>query len=314
MGISVNGTGRSHAASLITAGKVDKDSSWSFDAEDGNKILGNDDWSEYGSWFLGIDAEVDPKTKAHYHYPFGKNGKVYRSALTAIRQRAGQQGADDIFKAAGSLLEKIDGKKEGDSFRPDIERRTIKMDFRAATVSGIPTIRGVAAVFNSISEDLGGFREQIAPGAFRSAIIEGCDVRALFNHDPSMILGRTKSKTLRLFETDQGLEFECDLPDTSYARDLMACMRRGDINQCSFGFQVDDGGDTWQKDAAGQWMRTLHVVSRLYDVSAVVYPAYPDTACAVRSLEKAQEGFKPPFNDIGLRKMRIELEEAAFSQ
>jgi HK97 family phage prohead protease len=78
-----------------------------------------------------------------------------------------------------------------------------------------------------------------------------------------MILGRTTSKTLRLLETDQGLEFECDMPDTQYARDLMACMKRGDISQCSFGFSVDDGGDTWKKDDAGKWVRTIHVVSAL---------------------------------------------------
>lgn len=189
--------------------------------------------------------------------------------------------------------------------KKEIERRTVNVEFRAQEDK--PLIRGVAAVFNSLSENLGGFREQIAAGAFKSAL-ENCDVRALFNHDSNMILGRTTSKTLRLSETEQGLEFECDMPDTQYARDLMACMKRGDINQCSFGFSVDDGGDTWQKDEAGKWVRTIHVVSRLYDVSPVTYPAYPDTACALRSLDLVKAREEPAFNDIDLRKMRIELE------
>ena len=188
----------------------------------------------------------------------------------------------------------------------DIERRTMAVQLRVDNKGGSPVIAGSAAVFNSLSEDLGGFREQIAPGAFRSAIVDGCDVRALFNHEPSMILGRTTAKTLRLLETDAGLSFEIDMPDTTYAKDLMACMRRGDINQCSFGFRVDDGGDTWLKDGAGMWTRTIHVVSRLYDVSPVTYPAYSMTECALRSLEKVRAEL-PPFDDTGLRRLKLEL-------
>ena len=189
----------------------------------------------------------------------------------------------------------------------EIERRTFKMEFRTTGKDEPPMIRGVAAVFNSLSEYLGEFREQILPGAFRLALIDA-DVRALFNHDPSMILGRTTAKTLRLAETDQGLEYECDLPDTSYARDLMTCMRRGDINQCSFGFSVDDDGVTFQKDSEGVWTRTIHVVERLYDVSPVTYPAYPDTTCAMRSLDKIKAREKPPYDDSVVRKMRLQIE------
>ena len=178
----------------------------------------------------------------------------------------------------------------------DIERRCYQLEFRSDVKNGKPTIRGIAAMFNSMSEDLGGFREQIAPGAFKSAL-GSSDVRALINHDSNLILGRSTSGTLRLSETDQGLEFECDAPDTTYARDLMESMKRGDISQCSFGFTVDDGGDTWQKEA-GAWTRTIHVVSRLYDVSPVTYPAYPETSCALRSLEKVQAGAEPPVSNI----------------
>lgn len=188
------------------------------------------------------------------------------------------------------------------------ERRTYTVELRADTPEGgKPVMRGIAAMFNSMSEDLGGFREQIAPGAFKSAL-GNSDVRALFNHDPSMILGRTVSGTLRLSETDQGLEFECDAPDTSYARDLMESMKRGDISQCSFGFSVDCGGDTWQKDDAGQWTRTIHVVSRLYDVSPVTYPAYPETSCAMRSLEKIRAETTPPVNNNDLYRRKLDLE------
>jgi len=98
-------------------------------------------------------------------------------------------------------------------------------------------------VFNQLSENLGGFREQIAPDAFN-----GCDmtdVRCLFNHDDNQVLGRTASGTLTLNRTAAGLEFECDPPDTTFARDLAASMDRGDIDQCSFSFTVPQGGADW---------------------------------------------------------------------
>ena len=185
------------------------------------------------------------------------------------------------------------------------ERRTYVVELRTDSEAGsTPKIRGIAAMFNCMSEDLGGFREQISPGAFKSAL-GNSDVRALFNHDPNMILGRSASGTLRLSESDQGLEFEVDPPDTTYARDLMESMKRGDISQCSFGFSVDNGGDTWQRDEAGQWTRTIHVVSRLYDVSPVTYPAYTDTSCAMRSLESAQKT-SVPVDNSSLR-MKLDL-------
>jgi HK97 family phage prohead protease len=292
MSVTLNKTGKSHANALVMSGKVDRDSKWTIVEE---STLANDE-----KLFFGVDAE----TKSFSH-PFGKDGKVYRSALIAIRQQDGQNA--EIFAAAGALLEKIDGKKEGDSMKKEIERRTFNMEFRAINEKDKPEIKGVAAIFNSLSENLGDFREQIVPGAFKEALVNA-DVRALFNHDPNMILGRTTSKTLRLTETDQGLEYECDMPDTSYARDLMACMQRGDINQCSFGFSVADGGAEFKKDSTGQWIRTINKVARLYDVSPVTYPAYPETTVAMRSLDKIKAEEIPPFDDTEIRKMRFEME------
>lgn len=186
----------------------------------------------------------------------------------------------------------------------------MKVELRADTKAGVPIIRGMAAMFNSMSEDLGGFREQIAPGAFKRAV-ESSDIRALFNHDANMVLGRTTSGTLRVMETDAGLEFEVDMPDTTYARDLMTSMKRGDINQCSFGFSIGEGGDTWEKDSAGNYMRTIRSVERLYDVSPVTYPAYPETKCATRSLEKLKETELNLTDVLAMehRKLKLQFEE-----
>jgi len=102
-----------HAMSLIRQGKVDRTSGWSFSADDGNRILGDPpDWEEYGRWFLLKDPDADPETKEAWKYPYGKGGKVYRSALIAIRQRAAQQNEREIFEAAGRLLALVDKEKQ----------------------------------------------------------------------------------------------------------------------------------------------------------------------------------------------------------
>jgi ATP-dependent protease ClpP protease subunit len=111
---TLNSAGRAHARSLIADGKVDKSSAWSFSADDGNKWLGpeGDDWANYGKHFLGLRPDSDPKTKDHFEYPCCKGETVYRSGLTAIRQRASAQNDTEVFDAAGALLETIDGEKK----------------------------------------------------------------------------------------------------------------------------------------------------------------------------------------------------------
>lgn len=296
MGTRLNSTGRAHAEALIGAGKVNKDAAWSFTAEDGDKLLGSsgDNWAAYGAAHLAVDPDETNNTKGHWKYPFEKGGELYRSALTAIRQRAGQQHDTSIFDAAGALLERIDGKTAANAAPASlIERRSFAID--ALRIErrddGCAMIRGHAAVFNALSEDLGGFREKIAPGAFSRAIGED-DVRALINHDPNLVLGRNRAGTLTLAEDARGLAISLAPPDTQYARDLMTCMERGDINQMSFGFEVHDGGQDWEQKSDGPIVRTLTSV-RLYDVSAVTFPAYPQTDVGLRSLRAWQAERQP---------------------
>ena len=153
---------------------------------------------------------------------------------------------------------------------------------------GTITVRGYAAVFNSESEDLGGFIEVIEPGFFDNVL--GDDVRALVNHDENLVLARTTSGTLRIGQDERGLWYEYDDPDTSYSRDLIRSLERGDVNQSSFGFMVNRGGAKYEeeeRDGKTIFKRTLLKggASRLFDVSPVTYPAYPDTTVARRSLD-----------------------------
>lgn len=160
------------------------------------------------------------------------------------------------------------------------EVRTLVAEIRAADPSedGVLRFAGYAADFNVLSPDLGGFREQIAPGAFAGSLVAD-DIRALFNHDPNYVLGRNRAGTLRLSEDERGLHFDLDAPDAQWARDLHQSVKRGDVNQCSFAFEAIR--DQW-RTVEGRDERTL-LEAKLYDVSIVTYPAYPSTAVAARS-------------------------------
>lgn len=202
------------------------------------------------------------------------------------------------------------------SMIPSRERRAFHVEIRmdGMTDGEKPMMRGHAAVFDSLSETMRSdddgieFREIIKPGAFSEAL-KVSDCRALFNHNPDNILGRTTAGTLRMSEDANGLSIEIDPPDTMCARDLQISMARGDIREMSFGFSVPKGGDSWKRNESGGWIRTINKVDRLYDVSPVTYPAYPDTVCALRSLRErtrnttqAKRGPKMKNTDIYRRK------------
>jgi HK97 family phage prohead protease len=151
----------------------------------------------------------------------------------------------------------------------------------APAEGGLPVIEGHAALFDSLSQELGGifpFKEKIRTGAFKDSI-DRDDIRALFNHDPNHVLGRNKAGTLELKETSKGLKVRIHPPDTQWARDLTQSIQRGDVSQMSFGFVCER--ESWSVDN-GQDIRTLEQV-RLFDVSPVTFPAYLDTDVGVRS-------------------------------
>ena len=163
---------------------------------------------------------------------------------------------------------------------------------------------GYASVFNSMSEDMG-FFEKVRPGAFARCIRENQDVRALINHNESMVLGRTAAKTLRLKEDDTGLACEIDMPDTSYARDLAVSIKRGDVNQMSFSFRCIK--EDWAFPG-GQSVRDL-IDLDLYDVSPVTFPAYTDTVVGLRNLERWKKTMIVIPPDV-MRRARLVLAKA----
>lgn len=190
-----------------------------------------------------------------------------------------------------------------------------RLEFREAQSPGtIGTLAGYSARFNQLSVDLGGFRELVAPAAFkRSLAAPDCDVRMLVNHDSRLVLGRQAAKTLTVREDDQGLFVECALPDTSYARDLAVAMKRGDVTGQSFGFFVVQ--DSWAA-AEGQIVRTLRDVD-LVEASVATFPAYPQTSAAVRDrflafreqLPSFRDGRNIQVNEAGLEEAKAAIQE-----
>jgi hypothetical protein len=155
------------------------------------------------------------------------------------------------------------------------------VEIRAEKNGDTRKIIGTAAVFDKMSEDLGGFREKIAPGAFSKTLSEGGTKKAYWNHNSDRVLGSTKAGTLKLEERKDGLYFEIDPP--SWADEHLESIERGDVDQMSFGFRTIK--DNWMKDHdTGKVIRELLEV-QLFEVSPVAMPAYPQTDAQVRSLE-----------------------------
>lgn len=170
------------------------------------------------------------------------------------------------------------------------ERRFIReiqiFERAAGDAEGAPgrrDIGGYAAVFNSPTVICGCFREIVAPGAFKRAVVES-DVRALFNHDANFVIGRSASKTLNLSEDDKGLLWRAQPPATQWADDLAVSIDRGDISGCSFSFSpvVEE----W--DYEGDLPTRTLIECDLWDVSAVTWPAYDDTSVALRTRDDAR--------------------------
>tara|TARA_R110001606_G_scaffold112863_1_gene239987 strand:- start:366 stop:1250 length:885 start_codon:yes stop_codon:yes gene_type:complete len=213
---------------------------------------------------------------------------------------------DEIAQYSRASSEKIDLWKNNNT----MEKRFYDIETRFDNENNKNTIIGHAAVFGKLSEDLGGFREMIDPNAFDD-VLEN-DTRAYFNHDPNFILGRVKSGTLRLKTTEKGLQYELDVPDTSAGRDLLVSMERGDVSQSSFAFTI--AADSWESTPDGE-VRTINKVARLFDVSPVSLPAYPqanDLQVAQRGLiiyknkQNLKEELKFEFQNE-LRKLKINI-------
>lgn len=180
---------------------------------------------------------------------------------------------------------------------PQRETRSVTAELRVSASNDGRTIEGLIP-YNSPSVDLCGFTEIIAPGAFSKALEANVDVLALRDHDSTLLLGRTKSKTLTLEDYPEGLRYKIKLPNTTAANDLAESIDRGDLDGTSFGFICRDCN--WSATEDGETIRTLTEIE-LLEVSPCSWPAYPDSSVDLRSapaeirsrIEAKREGAKP---------------------
>lgn len=161
-----------------------------------------------------------------------------------------------------------------------IERRSYRIEQRAAIDGN--TLIGYVAVFNSPSEDLGGYKELLMPGCFDPL---PTDIPALVNHDDSACIGRTSANTLTLTPDEIGLAYRIALPDITVARDLKVSVERGDLTGCSFGFICLD--DEWVDSGDGTVLRIIRSVELIEVSVGVTFPAYTSTSSQVRSLPES---------------------------
>lgn len=169
------------------------------------------------------------------------------------------------------------------------ERRTYTVEgLEVRQLDDGPEIVGYAAVFNQRSVDLGGFVEKVVPGAFRETLAASPDVRATVDHRGGLLLlGRTRNGTLTLREDERGLRVRIRPPETSAAQDILTLLRRGDMDQMSFMFRVQE--DEWRKEG-NLALRRLHKVDLDDgDVSVVTYAAYPQTSVSARARAMVEE-------------------------
>lgn len=192
---------------------------------------------------------------------------------------------------------------KGERMKP--EKRSLKVKFEVREKDGQKKLVGMPIVYEKNSEDLGWFTESIRTGAATNALSKS-DPRLLYGHnsDSLLPLARKSAGTLRAIETELGVEIEADPPDTQFARDLIVAIERGDIQDMSFGFTVNN--DSWSlRD--GKEHREIIQFDEIFDFSYVTYPAYNDTSAATRSFDKYKKENANNGADIEGENLEIEL-------
>ena len=218
------------------------------------------------------DDYPSPGVVAHLLWGSGPSKRAARRAMEYAEGVVGRIEAEnqDRSSAKGEAVKKL-------------ETRTRPVDFEIRELEdGGLRFEGYAAVFNSRSEDLGGFTEFVAPGAFKRSLRSRNDVKLLFDHNPANVLASTRAGTMTVEEDARGLKVTADLAPTTLGRDVSVLVKRGDIDSMSFGFSVIR--DSWNDNGTE---RTLHSV-RLLEASIVSWPAYTGTAgtVSVRGLDR----------------------------
>jgi len=263
--------------------------------------VSDDKWVRLGAWIARHMPDLDapknsnrndpeypgPGLVAHLLWGSGPTKRAAERAMSyangvVARIEAQERTMTDTTEklnrwvdVARAIQKKIDG--ESNTKEPEI--RTTNTQFEIRSEDDGMTFTGYASVFNSSSEDLGGFREFVAPGAFKRSLQSRNEIKLLWNHDTNEPLASVRGGSLELTEDRYGLKVKARLPKTTRGRDVAELLRSKVIDSMSFGFNVIK--DTWSENGS---IRTLESV-RLHEVSIVTFPAYSATTATVRSMQ-----------------------------
>ena len=259
--------------------------------------VSDDKWIRIAAWIarhlVDLDApDADPSSDnypsagvvAHLLWGSGPSKRAAQrtkdyadSVVARIRaEETNSMRTNKWLDVARAIQLKIDG-PQPESKEPEVRVNSTNFEVRAEG-DGM-SFTGYASVFNSPSEDLGGFIEYVAPGAFKRSLQSRNEVKLLWNHDSGEPLASLRGGTMQLVEDEIGLKVTAQLPNTSRGRDVAELLRTKVIDSMSFGFNVIK--DSWSRD--GQ-TRTLESV-RLFETSIVSFAAYPATTATVRSAQ-----------------------------
>jgi HK97 family phage prohead protease len=258
--------------------------------------VSDDKWIRIAAWIarhlVDLDSpNADPQSEnypsagvvAHLLWGSGPSKRAAQrtkdyadSVVARIRQEEtnSMDNKNKWLDVARAIQLKIDG-PQPEAKEPEV--RTNSVDFEIRSEGDGMTFTGYASVFNSTSDDLGGFIEYVAPGAFKRSLQSRNEVKLLWNHDSGEPLASLRGGTMQLVEDSVGLKVTAKLPNTTRGRDIAELLRTKVIDSMSFGFNVIK--DSWSRD--GQ-TRTLESV-RLFETSIVSFPAYSATTATVRS-------------------------------
>jgi len=273
-----------HAEGLSGDGLVDRTISEARAMARGN--VSADKWVRLRAWIARhlVDMDAPRNIPGEEGYP-GKGAVAMALWGGGGSKRSAERALAYADGVVGRIEAENEGRAKGEALSK-METRILNVDsFEVREDSDGMHLEGYAALFDSRSENLGGFTETIKPGAFRTSLRARNDIKFLWNHDTGAVLGSTRAGTLTLTEDDRGLRVSGTLPNTSHGRDAAELVRRGDVSAFSFGFSMPArGGDSWNAEGTERVLKSV----RLHEVSLVAFPAYPETAgtATVRGLDK----------------------------
>ena len=237
-------------------------------------------WRRIGPWIARHIGDLDAPAANPSDPNYPSAGVV---AMLLWGAPANRRGAERTKAYAEGVVARLEAEEERIKQMSNRETRDFHADFEIREAADGMTFVGYAAKFNSRSENLGGFTEIIEPGAFSRSLKSRNDIKMLWNHDAGEPLASTRSGTLKLTEDNIGLRVEAKLPDTTRGRDLAVLLREGIVDKMSFGFNVIK--DSWNSDGTERSLKSV----RLFEVSAVTWPAYQSTEASVRGLDKVAQ-------------------------